>query len=93
MKTLDELFADKEVKRVWFYIRREEQAEFLRFAKDNGCRWIDGTEIDLEGGACNFMGINRERKTGQISVVAWMCCTDPTSIGVRKMDFSEINEK
>ena len=71
MKTLKELI--KKDNHIWFYVEKEDKKEFLKFAKRNGCTWINGEEINIKEDKCtHFMGINKDLKLGFIAIQCWI---------------------
>lgn len=70
MQDLKSLLGDEE--RVWFDVASEYYPSFLAYAKDNGCKWMDGSEIDTKATnkSC-FMGINKDLQLGFISCICW----------------------
>ncbi|MBE5738928.1 MAG: hypothetical protein E7354_04300 [Clostridiales bacterium] len=66
MKNLKELIKNDE--RVWFEIEDSHKKQFLLFAKDNNCTWMNGDEIlPTENNCGNLMGINSENKLGFVA--------------------------
>ena len=71
MKTLKEIL--KKDKHLWFFVEDEDKKKFLKFAKDNNCKWINGEEINVKEDNCtHFMGINQYCKLGFIAVQCWV---------------------
>lgn len=71
MKTLKEIIGRD--KHVWFYVEEEDKKRFLKFAKVNGCVWINGAEINVKEDSCShFMGITQNCKLGFIAVQCWL---------------------
>lgn len=57
---------------VWFDIPTENKQRFLRFAKHNGCKWINGDEIYPESDICsNHMAITNNLEIGYVSAMCW----------------------
>lgn len=70
MKTLEQLL--KRDKHIWFSILDEEKEQFLKFAKDNGCKWMSGDEIKPKADNCGYhMGINSKKQMGFVSMWCW----------------------
>ena len=43
----------KEEKEKWYAVSSEENENFLAYAKELGCRWISGKEIDSKQDKCS----------------------------------------
>ncbi len=91
--TRQELFAQygDEVQRLWYFVGQNEktQEEFLSFAKDLGCVWMDGCAIKPETDGCAaVMGISIEGKIGQVAVFAWSIYKGASNANtIRRIDF------
>ena len=71
MKSIKQIL--KNNKHVWFFVEDEDKKDFLKFAKENNCKWINGEEIDVENHNCgHFMGITNDLKMGFISSQCWI---------------------
>lgn len=73
---------DKQLKKllkkgiVWFDIPEENKERFLRFAKFNGCKWINGNEIYPETDLCSrHMAITDDLSIGYVSAMCWCAKT------------------
>ena len=45
---------------VWFRVETKDGKKFLEFAKNNGCIWISGKEINPKSDHCGpFMGMGK----------------------------------
>jgi len=87
MKTLKELL--KKDYHIWFEIYDDdEKLKFLQFAKDNGCKWISGDEINPNENNCGYhMGINKDLQIGFVSMWCWFANAKNKP---RKIKFSEV---
>lgn len=86
MKKLKELL--KRDYHIWFDISEEEKERFLQFAKDNGCKWMNGDEIKPGKDNCGFhMGINNKLQLGFVSMWCWFAKAENEP---RKIKFNEI---
>ena len=86
MKTLKEII--KNDNHIWFYVEKDEKEDFLRFAKENNCIWINGNEINLKEDKCShFMGITKNNKLGFIPIQCWMIKGKNQA---RKINFKDI---
>ena len=57
---------------VWFDIPDENKKMFLRFAKFNGCKWINGDNIYPESDLCSsHMAITPNLELGYVSAMCW----------------------
>ncbi len=73
----------------WFCINKTDKKKFLFLAKQNGCKWINGDEINPYKDNCtNFMGINKNLQLGFVSAMCW--CIDKNKI--TKIQFSDMKE-
>ncbi len=71
MQDLKSLLGNEES--VWFDVGSKYYQSFLAYAKDNGCKWADGREIDTSAtGETCLMGINKDLQLGFVSVVCWI---------------------
>ena len=75
---------DKELKKllkrgiVWFDIPEENKKRFLRFAKFNGCKWINGDTIYPETDICScHMAITKDLTIGYVSAMCWCSKNKP----------------
>jgi hypothetical protein len=65
MKKLKELLQEKG--EIWFLIDEKDKKDFLRFAKDNGCKWVSGEEINVNEDDCwSIVGISKGFMIGNI---------------------------
>ena len=70
---------------VWFNVNNEKVKDFLKFAKNNGCKCINGKEIDVNHDICGFhMGVSRDFKLGYVSNMCWHF---ERNVNVRKIMF------
>ena len=67
MKTLSELLQNE--KSIWFKVDKKYRKQFLKFAKENGCKWMNGDEIKLKNNISYCMGISSEYRLGFVSLV------------------------
>ena len=62
----------------------------LLFAKENGCKWINGREIKIDEDKCgHFMGIDKDMKIGFVSAMCWVHAKDK----IKKLEFENIRSK
>ncbi len=60
-------------KSVWFEIKPSESKKFLKWAKDLGCVWINGEEIEPSKGAEFFhFSIDSNGKLANVPISAWV---------------------
>lgn len=80
MKSLKELLQERD--EVWFLLDDENKKDFLCFAKDNGCKWVDGKEINIKENDCwNIVGISRDYVLGNVGAsVAYLNKNRPERI-------------
>lgn len=80
MKNLKELLQEKEG--VWFLLDDENKKDFLRFAKGNGCKWVNGDEINVEEDTCwSIVGIDNKFIMGNVGAsVAFLSKNHPDKI-------------
>ena len=72
MKTLDELLMEYNTDIVLFRVEDEDGKAFLKWAKDNGCTWINNKEIDVIKDYWGYhMGIGKDRTIGYIMTMIW----------------------
>ena len=58
---------------VWFEIEPKDSKEFLKWAKDLGCVWVNGEEIDpCEGVGFFHFSISSDGKLGIVPIFAWV---------------------
>ena len=80
MEKVEELFAKEELSKensIWFEVRSEDRKEFLKYAKENGCKWLNGDEIDLEKDHCGpHMGISKKLSLAFVPYFAWGYCKE-----------------
>ena len=63
METIKEILNQN--KQVWFFIEENERSAFLKYAKENGCIWLNGNEINPDEDVCGFvMGIRQNLTMG-----------------------------
>ena len=85
MKSLKEVLGND--KRVWFDIWQEDFKTFLQYAKDNGCKWMNGDEIKVDKDHIgHHMGINKDLQLGFVSMWAWFAKADNEP---RKINFKD----
>ena len=71
MKNIKEILENDDC--VWFVINENDRKEFLEYAKDNGCKWLDGSEINLSKDKCGFcMGIRKNLTMGVVPMFSWV---------------------
>ena len=57
---------------VWFEIKPSEGKKFLKWAKDLGCVWLNGEEIEPEKGADFFhFSIHNDGKLANVAMFVW----------------------
>ena len=57
---------------VWFEIKPSEGKKFLKWAKDLGCVWLNGEEIEPEKGADFFhFSIHKDGKLANVAMFVW----------------------
>ena len=60
-------------KSVWFEIQPNESKKFLKWAKDLGCKWIDGKEIDVNQKVAFFhFSITKDGELAYVPAIAWV---------------------
>ena len=60
-------------KEVWFEIELNEGKKFLKWAKELGCVWANGEEINLNKGAEFFhLSISSDGKLSYVPIFAWV---------------------
>ena len=58
---------------VWFEIKPTEGKKFLKWAKDLGCVWVNGEEIEVEKGSDFFhLSIDRNGNLANVPISAWV---------------------
>lgn len=67
MIALEELLQDGEV---WFLVT--DKKEFLSKAKEFGCVWINGAEIDVNDDCFFHMSISNDKRIANVSMSAWL---------------------
>ena len=88
MKNLKEILCKE--KHVWFHVRTQDSKEFLQFAKENGCKWMCGDEVEIDKDNCDhFMGINKNLQLGFVSAMCWFYAKDK----VKKIEFESIRSE
>ena len=71
---------------VWFRVEKKDRKRFLQFAKDHGCVWMDGEEINPKKHGCGcIMGMS-DYHIGFVSHVVLCLCHDMYKI----IDFNTI---
>ncbi len=80
MKNLKELLQEKG--EIWFLIDEKDKKKFLRFAKDNGCKWVGNKEINLDEDDCwSIVGISKNLIMGNIGAsIAYLSKSKPERI-------------
>ena len=87
MQNYKEVCGDKEC--VWFEISPSEGEEFLRWAKELGCIWVNGNEIKPENGADFFhFSIHNDGKLAYVSMLVWFA-QHPKFENIERYVFSE----
>ena len=88
MKSINEIL--KKEGKVFFHVEPHVTNEFLLFAKENGCKWINGREIKIDEDKCgHFMGIDKDMKIGFVSAMCWVHAKDK----IKKLEFENIRSK
>lgn len=65
----------KQEKEIWFKVEKCDKVKFLKFFKEQHCKWINGKEIDIKNDKITpFMGINSNLELGFVSAICW--CSD-----------------
>ena len=86
MKTIKELL--KKDKHIWLFVEEDYKKEFLQFALNNGCTWLNGTEIKPNEDNCgHFMAITKNKHIGFIAAQCWIMQGKDMP---RKIKFSDI---
>ena len=71
---------------VWFRVEEKDSKRFLQFAKDLGCIWINGTDIDPEKDKSgHYMGMENHC-LGYVSNMIFHFCHDKHKV----IDFNTI---
>lgn len=80
MKNLKELLQEKD--EIWFLLDDENKRDFLRFAKENGCKWVGNKGINLDEDDCwSIVGINKNFIMGNIGAsIAFLSKSKPKRI-------------
>ena len=87
MQKYKEVCGDKEC--VWFEIKPSEGKKFLKWAKDLGCVWLNGEEIEPEKGADFFhFSIHNDGKLANVAMFVWFS-KHPKLEKVERYVFSE----
>ncbi len=66
MSKLEELFQNGDV---WFSL--SDKKAFLEWAKEQGCIWMNGTEIDPDGDCFFHMAVHQDKKIANVAMYAW----------------------
>ncbi len=62
----------KENNAVWFEIEPTEKQKFLEFAKENGCVWLNGKEIEPSSDDCMcHMSMHNDYKIAKVAHFIW----------------------
>lgn len=73
--------------KVWFEISETEGQEFLQWAKDLGCSWLNGNEIIPENGTDGrHFSIHNDGKLAHVAMFIW---TDKRTENIIRYSFSE----
>ena len=60
-------------KSVWFEIKPTEEKKFLKWAKDLGCVWVNGEEIEVDKGSDFFhLSIDRNGNLANVTISVWV---------------------
>lgn len=54
---------------VWFSVT--DKKRFLEWAKEQGCVWLNGNEIDPEGECFYHMSVHRDKKIANVAMYVW----------------------
>ncbi len=74
-------------KKLWFEISEQDLHRFLVYAKELGCTWLNGDEIDPDHQICScHMSIHADLKIASVPYFTWF--SDDFS-SVKKLLFSE----
>ena len=74
---------------VWFEIKPSEGKKFLKWAKDLGCVWLNGEEIEPEKGADFFhFSIHNDGKLANVAMFVWFA-KHPKFENVKRYMFCE----
>ena len=85
MQTYKDVCGDKQ--RVWFELSENEGQEFLQWAKDLGCTWLNGNEIIPEKGTeSRHFSIHNDGKLAYVAMFIW---TDKRTEHETRYSFSE----
>lgn len=87
MKTLKEILEQE--KNILFKVEECDKEDFLKFAKANGCKWINGSEIEIRKEDCStFMGIGSDLALGRVSAMCWAYSKGKTKM----LEYSKVKE-
>lgn len=86
MKRLEEILQNEN--RVGFELEEKDFKTFLRFAKCNGCTWLNGDEIDVDNNhISHHMSIQKTKLLAFVPVWAWFAkIKNP----IKKIQFSKL---
>lgn len=73
---------------IWAHIERKQRQKFLKFAKDNGFKWINGNEIYLNDDCWLVVAMFADRTIANIPAMHRVFGNDHNA--VCKIDFSEL---
>ena len=75
-------------KEVWFEIKPSEGKKFLKWAKDLGCVWIGGKEIDPKKGVEFFHLSIADGKLAYVPIFSWVSKDDRVK-SIKRYGFSD----
>ena len=85
MKNFKDVLAGKDC--IWFEIEPSDGKKFLKWAKDLGCIWLNGKEIEPEKGADFFhFSIYKNGRLAYVPICAWVSKT-PNIISIERRKF------
>ena len=71
---------------IWFCVDKKDWKRFLKFAKDNGCKWLNGEEINPETDNCGFHMSIQNHILAHVPMYSWFYTKDRRKV----MNFNEI---
>ena len=80
---------------IWFNIKKKDKTIFLNYAKNNGCKWVDGKEISPTTDECGcHMGITPDLLLGFVGCHCWFASKNtPRKLKFKVTKFKMGNQK